>query len=177
MKRTILGLIATGILFVNASSVNAGPGAPPHHGHHRPVDYLPATAAHLVVEGVKYWLSDGMYYRKSGKQYIVVEAPEGVRLRHLPDGSVVVKHNGKQYFRHAGVYYRWVPASHEYEVVIPEVSRQASLPLGSVLEKLPNGANATLFNGVQYFTFNGQFFIQTERSGKTVYVVVGIDAG
>ena len=173
MKKTVVGFIAVGILLANASSVNAAPGSS-HHRHHGPVEFLPATAAHLVVEGVKYWLSDGVYYRKKGERYIVVEAPKGAKMRHLPNGAVLVKRNGKQYFRHAGVYYRWAPSSNEYIVVMPEQSMASDYPLGSVLTKLPDGANAILIKGVQYFSFNDQVFMPTQRSGKVVYVVVDI---
>ena len=175
MKKALFGFVVVGILIANAGSVNAAPGG--HHSRpHGPVDFLPATAAHLIIEGVKYWLSDGVYYRKAGEHYVVVEKPPG-SLRHLPNGAVVVKRGGHDYFRHGGVLYRWVPAVREYQVVeVIKTSVPARYQLGSVLDTLPNGAYAQLVNGVQYFTLNGQFFMPSEVNGQSVYVVVDIHA-
>lgn len=173
MKQAFFGFVVVSILIANAGAVNAAPGA--HHQRpHGPVDFLPATAAHLVVEGVKYWLSDGVYYRKAGEHYVVVDKAPG--LRHLPKGAVLVKRGGKDYFRHGDIVYRWVPEVREYQVVELAVSGPAIYQRGSVLESLPDGAYAKKVNGVQYFTLNGQFFMPSKVNGKAVYVVVDIDA-
>lgn len=176
MYKIIVGLVAAGILFANATTASAAPGT--HHHRHAQVKHLPVGAVHIVIAGVKYWLADGVYYRKADNRYVVVKSPVGAKVKYLPNGAVVVKRGGKQYFHHAGIYYRWLPAVREYEVVkLEKVPVAKAYRLGSVLETLPNGANATLVNGVQYFTLNKQYFMRSERSGKTVYVVVDINAG
>lgn len=169
MKSTVLGLLAAGVLVANASSVHAAPVGSVQ-SHHGPVKYLPESAAHLVVEGVKYWFSGGAYYRKEGNRYVMVEAPKGAYVRHLPNGSVAVKHKGQQYFHHKGIYYSWVPAAHQYLVVEPELAKPATYKPGSVPEHPPEGVNAMIFNGVEYFSFDGRFFLPTQRSGKKLFM-------
>lgn len=176
MQKIALILLTSSLWMGVASNSIASPS--PHHGkrHHTSVKHLPTGAAVVVFKGNKYWISGGVYYRQQGKSYVTVLAPTGAKIRYLPNGAVVIKHKGKQYFKHAGVYYRWKPSSRQYEVVNINVSDNdlnvVKYVTGSVLKNLPEGAEATLINGVQYFHYHGQYMVSSEREGKAVYIVI-----
>lgn len=176
MQKIALILLTSSLWMGMASNSIASPS--PHHGkrHHTSVKNVPVGAAVVVLNGIKYWLSGGVYYRQQGKSYITVVAPAGAKMRYLPNGAIVIKHKGKQYFKHAGVYYRWRPGSQRYEVVNINVSGNelsvVKYVTGSVLKTLPEGAEATLINGVQYFHYQGQYMVPSEREGKAVYIVI-----
>lgn len=186
MRRVLYAVVAATILVANGASANPGPSAHKdvraHKSHHphkvlhaQPVKRLPVGAVSVVLHGVSYWVSNNVYYVKEGSNYVVVSAPAGRRIKHLPDGAVVVTQGGVRYYRHAGVHYKWLAAEHVYEVVkleAPEIKPAKKYTTGQVLKHLPDGADTILINGVQYFRFNGQYFMPTERNGDRVFVVV-----
>ena len=59
-----------------------------------------------VHKGVRFHYSKGIWYRTSGKRYVVSAAPVGVVVRTLPRGRKVVRINGRKYYRFNGVYYQ-----------------------------------------------------------------------
>jgi len=186
MRTVIYAVVAAAILVANSASANPGHTAKKHvrvhNSHHphkvlhaHPVKRLPAGAVSIVLHGISYWVANNVYYVKEGGNYVVVSAPVGQRIKHLPDGAVVVTHGGVRYYHHAGIHYKWHPAERVYEVVkleTPDLKPAKTYPTGHVLKHLPDGANAILVNGVQYFRFNGQYFMPTERNGDRVFVVV-----
>ena len=178
MKRSFLLLLSSAVMLsapLVTSQVQAAPYVKHVHVHHKPIKRLPATAINIVFGGIKYWLSDGVYYRKQGNNYVVVKAPTGVKVRFLPNGAKVVKRNGKTFYVHGDVYYRWLPGKQRYEVVKLSTKPAAKVyKLGQVVTVLPNGANSVRINGIQYFSFNGHYFMPSQREGKSVYVVVDV---
>ena len=177
MKKLMMLVVASSIIWGASLPVQAAPGPHKNHRYHAPVKHLPLGAVAVVLNGINYWLSDGVYYRKEGKTYVSVVSPPGAKVRQLPNGAVVGVKGGKKYFHHSGIYYRWKPSSRHYEVVeIVDRSKVAKpvYGLGSVLQSLPEGASATTVNGIQYFELQGQYFMPSERNGDSVYVVVDI---
>ncbi|MDO6564511.1 DUF6515 family protein [Amphritea sp. 1_MG-2023] len=177
MKKLTIYLLISSLTLGTVSPLYAGPrSAPQSHGHH--VDHLPGAAVLMVIAGATYWVMDSLFYRKADKGYVVVEPPEGAYYERLPPGAVPIRHQGREYYRYHGTYYRWVPERKIYvvepTVVEPETEQVSHYAAGSVLTTLPNGSNAILINGVQYFRHAGNYFLPTERSGKQVYVVVDI---
>ena len=59
-----------------------------------------------VHKGVRFHYSNGIWYRTSGRRYVVTAAPVGVVVRTLPRGRKVVRVNGRKYYRFNGVYYQ-----------------------------------------------------------------------
>ena len=59
-----------------------------------------------VHKGVRFHYSKGIWYRTSGRRYVVAAAPVGVVVRTLPRGRKVVRIKGRKYYRYNGVYYQ-----------------------------------------------------------------------
>lgn len=59
-----------------------------------------------VHKGVRFHYSNGIWYRTSGRRYVVSAAPVGVVVRTLPRGRKIVRINGRKYYRYNGVYYQ-----------------------------------------------------------------------
>ena len=114
-----------GVLAVAAGMVLAGGGCAvemhsTHRPHHGPpprsvtIACLPGPYAAVSVDGVLFYISGGVYYRRVSGGYIVVDPPV---VRALPHGHETVIIDGRTYFRRGGTYY----ARHggHYTVVAP----------------------------------------------------------
>ncbi len=177
MKTLLISVLTGAILLGNTVVAEAAPGHGKPKHYHAHVKQLPKGTWDFVFKGTKYWISGGIYYRKQGTYFITVKAPVGATVHYLPDGAVRVVHKGHSYFRHAGVYYRWLPKQKRYEIVTignPVEVPTSALALGTVLTKLPDGAYATSINGVQYFSYRGQYLLPTLKEGQQVYVAVDV---
>jgi Family of unknown function (DUF6515) len=107
---------------------NTGVKKTPHpvtrqnHALHRyhPVGHklrvLPAGYYSLLVAGVAFYYHSGVYYRRNGPDYIVVNAPIGAVLHTLPIGYRMIHIGGHPYYYANGVYYLWDQINHTYVV-------------------------------------------------------------
>ena len=94
------------------------------------VIYMPLAAAHtkqipathkVVKVGEKtYFVSQGVYYERRGRNYVVVKAPVGLRVAALPAGYVVKRVGPRRYYFVGGTYY--VKRGNQFEVVRVSVS-------------------------------------------------------
>lgn len=60
----------------------------------------------IVHKGVNYHYAQGVWYKARGKQFVVVPAPVGIRVKALPKGHRVVKVNRKKYYVYKGIHYK-----------------------------------------------------------------------
>lgn len=54
-------------------------------------------------------------------------------------------------------------------IYLPSNSSSSTVSSGVYYTDLPNGSDAVLINGTQYFTHNGKFYLPIERNGRIVY--------
>ncbi len=76
----------------------------------RPANRMVVAKVHnprvVVHKNVKYYRSDGIWYKKKNRRYIAVAAPVGIRVNVLPKGYKTVKVKGVRYYRYKGIYYK-----------------------------------------------------------------------
>ena len=60
----------------------------------------------VVHKKVNYYYADGVWYNRARGQYVVIGAPQGVKIRRLPRGYKVLKHYGRTYYKYRGVVYK-----------------------------------------------------------------------
>ena len=87
-----------------------------HHGyrHHYDHDYpygravvvLPHGFLTVVIGGGRYYYCDGIFYRQSEREYIIVPTPVGAVISVLPRGYHKIIIDGTVYYSYNGVYYR-----------------------------------------------------------------------
>jgi len=119
---------------------------------------LPQEAEKIDVEGKKYFRHNGIYYRPGKSGYHVVNAPHGLKVKHLPRGVRIISHYDVDYYFYYNTYYRYDPM-HEIYIVInaPEWADKdfhddkLSLIDGSVLYGKYLGGDREHV----YFMFNG----------------------
>lgn len=78
------------------------------------VSTLPPGYRTEVINGVRYYRHDHVYYRPEGSGYVVVETPRTIVdahpgasiVRTLPGGYEVVTYRGQRYYRSGNVYYQ-----------------------------------------------------------------------
>lgn len=89
---------------------------------------LPERAENIHVGRDDYRYYSGVFYRpqRSGT-YIVVRAPYGARVRHLPIGYVSFLLGSQLYFYANFTYYLWDPRATEYIVVAPPTGGEAAV--------------------------------------------------
>lgn len=75
----------------------------PPYGHRLP--RLSGKIYQLGVGGGVFFYSEGIYYRRAGREYIVVEPPLGAVVRTLPPYYQIVSVNGVGYYLVEGTYY------------------------------------------------------------------------
>ena len=59
----------------------------------------------VVHKKTNYYFSDGVWYTARGKQYVVTNAPIGIKVRRLPRTRAIIKRNGVKYYKYRGVWY------------------------------------------------------------------------
>lgn len=65
------------------------------------------TNPRLVVHrNINYYHSDGVWYTRNRKGYVVVNPPAGIVVQSLPRGYRVRKIRGVKYYHYNGIYYK-----------------------------------------------------------------------
>ncbi|MEC8831220.1 MAG: DUF6515 family protein [Bacteroidota bacterium] len=60
----------------------------------------------IVHKRTNFYYADGVWYTIRGKDYVVIGAPKGIKLRTLPRGSKVFYRNGRRLYQYRGVWYK-----------------------------------------------------------------------
>ena len=60
----------------------------------------------FVHRNTNFYFADGVWYRARGRNYVVVGAPIGIRVRTLPRGNKVVVVNGRKLYKYKGIWYK-----------------------------------------------------------------------
>ncbi len=115
MERMIVVLLA-GLLLLCSYQLHASPSGV-DDSRRQSYRHLPQSAIAVKLNGIHFWLVNGFYYRHSGDRYVAVRFPAGSRIPALPSGSTRVVIQGEDYYRHGGVFYRWLPRLRAYQVV------------------------------------------------------------
>lgn len=130
-------------------------------GYHRPpygyrLPRLSGRVYQLGLGGGVFFYSDGIYYRRTGMEYIVVEAPLGAVVRALPPYYQIVQINGVSYYVVDGTYYIYTPVGFQVvadpvmiypyrtQVVAPSVAENRTkvaegITLGTILGAVTGG--------------------------------------
>jgi hypothetical protein len=130
---------------------------------------LPPHYETVIVAGSPYYYANGVYFAKSGTQYVVVPAPVGATVQHPPAQVTNVYVNNQDLGYSNGTYYKQEPPAKQggepsYEVVAP--------PVGATVETLPKGAKSETIGGVEYYAYAGTYYQVFHSGSKVVYMVV-----
>jgi len=85
----------------------------PHVGVH--VSIIPTGYISVRSSGGRYYYYDGIYYNRSGREYVVVNPPVGAVVTTVPVDYRPIIINGTTYYTDNGIYY--VYTRHGYQVV------------------------------------------------------------
>ena len=169
---------------VAAVAVGIGIGAlvanvisrPKYEVGHKPAE-VPRDARDIHFHGATYRYHDGVYYRKMEGAFHVVRPPPGIRVHTLPPKPDVIVIDGETYYVAEGVYY--YKSGDDYIVVDePKVSaprRHTTYVSGQFYSDLPSQAKPVKINGIQYFTYEGLFFLPQPVNGSVRYLVVELN--
>lgn len=69
-------------------------------------DVLPHGFVTVMVGTTPYYYHRGLFYRPRGPRWVVVRAPVGAFVHHVPDGAVARRIGGVEYKEYGGVLYR-----------------------------------------------------------------------
>lgn len=142
--------------------------------YHRPgytIRTLPKVATTVTLGGLIFFYADGIYYSRYNTGFMVVLPPVGLLVPILPLGYTVFQLRGVTYYYYADVYYVWDVHHSAYRVVEVPEDDETYQP-GDVVDMLPDGAYTVTIDGVQYYRFNGVYFLQSVQGDRVVYVVV-----
>ena len=84
------------------------------------IKQIPAKHRVVKVGNRTYFVSSGVYYERQGRNYVVVQAPLGLRVAALPNGYVIKRVGSRRYYFANGTYY--IKRGNEFEVVKVRVS-------------------------------------------------------
>ena len=60
----------------------------------------------FVHKRTNFYFADGVWYKARGRNYVVVGAPVGLKVRNLPRGNKVVVINGRKLYQYKGIWYK-----------------------------------------------------------------------
>jgi hypothetical protein len=96
----------------------------PPRGHAVPV--LPPGHRVIPHRGVKYYYHGGVWYRPSGRRFIVILPPFGLIAPFLPPYYTTIWVSGIPYYYAGGIYYVWRPEQSAYVVTEPPPETEVS---------------------------------------------------
>lgn len=91
------------------------------------VNIIPSSHVSISLGGLRFYYSDGLYYRRYGTYYEVVNPPYGAVVRRIPTVYRPVVVGGVTYYTDNGVYYVYTPGG--YQVVPAPVTVLQAPPL------------------------------------------------
>jgi len=152
---------------------------PPHRRPGRVLRHLPAAAFMLGMAGITYHYHSGVFYRHYPHGYVIVRPPVGAIIPALPSGHAIVTLYGRDYYYYDDIYYvrdrdgyRVVDEPHESEEYDEYEENKLGYNPGDLLTTLPEGAVSETIDGVQYYYYDGVYFLPNVQNGKIVFIVV-----
>lgn len=127
------------------------------------IPVLPLSHEAVLVDGLKYYVSAGVFFLRGPTGYVVVEPPLGAALRRLPADHAVVAFEGIELYYHDGTFYARGPL---------DLFSVVEAPVGAVVPSLPQGATSVYADGVLEFDFRGVRYRPRYRESSAEYVVV-----
>lgn len=130
------------------------------------VAVVPNGAKTLKWKTKKYFFNNGAFYTSSGKEYMVVSPPVGIRVKALPLGFIRIKRQKRSLFYFNGIYYQ-TTGNEEYEVINP--------PIGAQVDALPLDSEQVLIDEKTYYkTEDILYKAVIGETGEILYEVVDI---
>lgn len=150
---------------------------PPRHKVGHTQAHIPDGATDIHFHGVTYRYHRGVYYRKIDGDFHVVKPPLGIAVTQLGAHSDTIIIDGETYYVVQGVYYY---RSGDKYIVVDEPKirggkHNTRYVSGQFYTDLPSQAQPVKINGIQYFTFDGVFFLPQPVNGKVRYLVVELN--
>jgi len=106
----------------------------------------------------------------------IAPVPKAAPRHRLPSNAAKVLIGGVTLWMIGSSYYQWKNNQKAYVPVTVTPSYPATTTTTSIngpyYERVPDGSNAVLINGTQYFNHNGEFYLPVNRNGTIVYVKV-----
>lgn len=132
----------------------------------RNAHYNALPTGHLSINfgGIRFAYHQGIFYKPYNSEYIVCQAPVGIRVNVLPRESRRVIISNVDYYYYNGTYYR--PYGNEYATVAP--------PLGALVESIPGGYEKLMINGETYYVVDGIQYRAVLNRGEIWYEVIKI---
>ncbi len=118
----------------------------------------------IRFRGIGFRVHKGVWYRPSGKRFVVAAAPFGIRLRVLPVGYRRLTIQNRLYFYFYGTYYVKIDDTNEYEVV--------QAPTGAEVDALPEGYKVITINGADYYKLDEVYYEPRLNSDDKEHFVV-----
>lgn len=113
-------------------------------------------------ESTQVYYDKGNFYQQSGNHYRVIDAPMGMVIPEIPEGSTECTVNGVLYNYFAGVFYQKVDDG--YQVV--------KAPVTAIVFDLPPGANQVSIEGQIYYELKGVYFQPIKYENDPAFQVV-----
>jgi hypothetical protein len=88
---------------------------------------LPTPYVRIVIGGLPYFYSRGVYYRPYGSGYIVVSAPIGAFVQTLPEGFIAFTIGLNTFYFINDTYYMWDEARDGFVVVAKPVGADKAM--------------------------------------------------
>lgn len=132
----------------------------------RNAHYNALPTGHLSINfgGIRFAYHQGVFYKPYNSEYVVCQAPVGIRVNMLPRDCRRVVIRNVDYYYYNGTYYR--PYGNEYATVAP--------PLGALVESIPGGYEKLMINGETYYVVDGIQYRAVLNRGEIWYEVIKI---
>ncbi|MDI9874338.1 DUF6515 family protein [Flectobacillus rivi] len=132
----------------------------------RNAHYNALPTGHLSINfgGIRFAYHQGVFYKPYNSEYVVCQAPVGIRVNVLPRDYRRVVIRNVDYYYYNGTYYR--PYGNEYATVAP--------PIGALVESIPGGYEKLMINGETYYVVDGIQYRAVLNRGEIWYEVIKI---
>ncbi|MDI9859790.1 DUF6515 family protein [Flectobacillus roseus] len=132
----------------------------------RNAHYNALPTGHLSINfgGIRFAYHQGVFYKPYNSEYVVCQAPVGIRVNVLPRDCRRVVIRNVDYYYYNGTYYR--PYGNEYATVAP--------PIGALVESIPGGYEKLMINGETYYVVDGIQYRAVLNRGEIWYEVIKI---
>jgi len=127
------------------------------------IKVLPAGSRIVKHRGVSYHYRDGLYYKYSNANYVVVRPPLGIRIAVLPVGYHRMRVRGITYYYSRGVFY--AKKSQSYELV--------KSPVGVRVAVIPDTAEKITIDESTYYEYADTIYRLVETGNGLEYEVIG----
>ncbi len=122
----------------------------------------PKHAVVISHKGARYHFHSGIFYKRKGKNYVIVKAPLGMQVKTLPKKCIHFQYKGRKYHYYYGTFY--MKTKNTYTTVMP--------PTGARVDALPEGYSEVEIDGNVYYEFEGTLYKEVEMENKEVWYEV-----